>query len=159
MRAPKLVQLMKTKAAELSEELVRKIRASERCKDLFLRVPESEQQKYALEIFQDLTQWLSNETDSILEERYVALGIRRAGQGVPQCQMSWAIAIAHGFLWDYTQRECLLEEPVEFWGGVVLLRSLNNFFDRVLYFALVGYEKAEKDESASLSFQEHRRSA
>jgi hypothetical protein len=40
------------------------------------------------------------------------------------------------------QQECLLEEPVEFLGGVVLLRSLNQFFDRALYFALVGYQKA-----------------
>jgi len=159
MRAPKLVQLMKAKETELSEELVRKIRASERCKDLFLRVPESEQRQYVLETFQDLTQWLSNEKDSILEECYVKLGMRRAGQRVPLCEMSWAITIAHEFLWDYTQQECLLEEPVEFWGGVVLLQSLNRFFDRVLYFALLGYEKAEKGESAALSFLAHRRSA
>jgi hypothetical protein len=38
----------------------------------------------------------------------------------------------------------LLEEPVEFWGGVILLRSLNQFFDRALYFTLIGYQKAGK---------------
>jgi len=159
MRAPKLVQLMKTRAADQSEELVRRIRASERCKELFLQVPEGEQKQDALEIFQDLTQWLSNETDSIIESRYVALGIRRAGQKVPLSELSWAISIARECLWDFTQQECLLEEPVEFWGGVVLLRSLNGFFDRVLYFALLGYEKAGQDESAALSFLAQKRSA
>jgi hypothetical protein len=159
MRAPKLVQLMKTKAVDLSEELVRRIRASEKCKELFLRVPESEQKQQGSEIFQDLTQWLSNETESVIESRYVDLGIRRAGQKVPVYEIFWAISIARECLWDYTQQECLLEEPVEFWGGVVLLRSLNVFFDRVLYFALLGYAKAEGDESAALSFLAHRRSA
>ena len=159
MRAPKLVQLMKTKAPELSEDLVRRIRASAQCKELVLKVPESDQKQQGLEIFQDLTEWLSNETDAILEPHYVALGIRRAGQKVPACELFWAVAIARECLWDYTQHECLLEEPVEFWGGVVLLRSLNSFFDRVLYFALLGYAKAEKDESAALSFLERRRSA
>jgi len=159
MRAPKLVQLMKTKSAELSEALVHKIRASEKCGDLFSRVPESEHEQYALEIFQDLTQWLGDEKDSILEQRYVDLGTRRAVQGVPFCQLFWAMSIARESLWDYTQQECLLEEPVEFWGGVVLLRSLNSFFDRSLYFALVGYEKAERDKSTAMSFLTQRRSA
>jgi len=159
MRAPKLVQLMKTKSAEISEKLIEKIRASEKCADLFLRVPESEHKQYALETFEDLIQWLGDEKDSIIEQRYVDLGFRRAGQGVPLCQLSWAMAIARDCLWDYTQHECLLEEPVEFWGGLTLLRSLNSFFDRTLYFVLVGYEKAEKDKSAALSFLAEKRSA
>jgi hypothetical protein len=44
----------------------------------------------------------------------------------------------------------LLEEPVEFWGGVMLLRSLNQFFDRALYFTLLGYVKAGKGELAGV---------
>jgi hypothetical protein len=40
------------------------------------------------------------------------------------------------------QQECLLEEPVEFWGGVQLLHSLNQFFDRAVYFVSIGYQKA-----------------
>jgi hypothetical protein len=159
MHAAKLVQLMKTNSAALSEKLVHKIRTSERCRDLILRVPESEHKQYALEVFQDLTQWLGNETDSILEQRYVDLGVRRAGQGVPLRDVMWAITIAHECLWDYTEQECLHEEPVEFWGGVVLLRSLNSFIDRSRYYLLVGYERAVKDESAALSFLGQKRSA
>lgn len=33
------------------------------------------------------------------------------------------------------------EESVEFWGGVRLLRSLNQFFDRTLYFVSRGIKK------------------
>jgi len=40
----------------------------------------------------------------------------------------------------------LIEEPVEFWGGVMLLRSLNQFFDRALYMARLGYEMASGAE-------------
>jgi len=57
----------------------------------------------------------------------------------------WAVCIASEHLWDYMQQECLLEEPVEFWGGVMLLHSLKQFFDRALYFTLLGYQKAGKD--------------
>jgi hypothetical protein len=54
------------------------------------------------------------------------------------------------------QQECLLEEPVEFWGGVMLLHSLNQFFDRVLYFTMAGYQKADKNEFAAPMALAHR---
>ncbi|PYX46951.1 MAG: hypothetical protein DMG79_15075 [Acidobacteria bacterium] len=159
MRAPKLVQLMKANSSNMSAELVKKIRKSNRCSDLLRRVPESEQKQYALEIYRDLTEWLTNETDSILEKPYVALGIHRAGQAVPQFKTFWAVAIARDHFWDYVQQECLHEEPVEFWGGVRLLRLLDSFFDQVFYCVLLGYERAGKNESMALSFLARRRSA
>jgi len=159
MRALKLIQLMKTNSASMSDELVRKIRASGKCEQLLLKVPESEQRQYASQIYQALTEWLADETDSVLEHHYVALGVRRAGQGVPLSQMFRAVTIAREHLWDYAQQECFHEEPVEFLGGVTLLRSLNSFFDQILYFALTGYEKVGEDESAAFSFLSNRRSA
>ena len=102
-----------------------------------------------MEIYRDLTDWLGVETDSPFECRYVDLGIQRAHQGVPLNQVFWAVCIAREYLWEYIQQECLLEEPVEFWGGVMLLRSLDRFFDRSFYFTLVGYQKAGKHELAA----------
>lgn len=159
MRAPKVIELIKANSAVVTEALVHRIRASGKCRDLLLRVPANEQKQYALEIFRDLTEWLSNESDSVLGQHYTALGTRRAGQAVPLSQVFWAVSIARGYLWEYMQQECLHQEPVEFWDGVLLLRSLNRFFDRVLYFALVGYEKSAEDERAALSYLSRRRSA
>jgi len=159
MRALRLIQLLKTNSAVMSDELARKIRASGKCEQLLLKVPDGEQRQDACQIYQALTEWLADETDSILEHHYVALGIRRAGQGVPLSQMFWALSIAREYLWEYAQQECFHEEPVEFLGGVTLLRALNNFFDQIFYFALAGYEKARGAESAAFSFLSSRRSA
>jgi hypothetical protein len=41
----------------------------------------------------------------------------------------------------------------------MLLRSLTEFFDRVVYFALIGYERVGEDESAALAFLGRGRSA
>jgi len=142
---------MKTNTDLMSEELLQKIRNSDRCAELFRRVPAEDHKRYAQGIYRDLTDWLANETDMIVEKHYVALGMQRAQQGVPFSNMFWAVCIARDYLWDYIQQECLLEEPVEFWGGVNLLRSLNQFFDRALYFALIGYRKASKDSFTALS--------
>jgi hypothetical protein len=58
------------------------------------------------------------------------------------------LCISRDYLWECIQHECLLDEAVDFWGGANLLRSLNQFFDRALYFSLTGYQKADKGEFA-----------
>jgi hypothetical protein len=141
MRALKLIEHMKGNAERMSEEVMQKIRNSERCSQLVLAVPAEQQKRSTLDIYRDLTAWLGTESDKTIEQRYGSLGMLRAQQGVPFSNLYWAICIAHEHLWGYMQQECLLDEPVEFWGGVILLRSLTQFFDRALYFALLGYEK------------------
>jgi hypothetical protein len=150
MRAHKLVQHMKGNAERMSEEVIKKIRSSERCRELVRALPIIEEQKRTTqEIYRDLTAWLGDESDATIEQRYIALGMLRAQQRVPFSNLYWAICIAHEHLWEYMQQECLLEEPVEFWGGVILLRSLTRFFDRALYFTLIGYENAAAGELTS----------
>ena len=150
MRAVKLVEHMKINAPRISEGLVQKIRNSDRCAALTLKVSQEEQKRYSLKTYRDLTDWLSNEADFNIEDRYIPLGILRARQGVPLSNMYWAICIAHDHLWEYMQEQCLIDEPVEFWGGVMLLRSLTRFFERVTYYTLVGYEEAATAESGQV---------
>ena len=146
MRAAKLVQHMKANGERMSDQVLQKIRGSEKCNDLVKKVTSEEQKRSILDIYRDLTDWLASESDASIERRYVVLGMLRAQQGVSFSSLYWAVCIAHEHLWQYMQEECLLDEPVEFWGGVILLRSLTQFFDRVLYFALLGYEQAANCE-------------
>jgi hypothetical protein len=145
MRYLKLVQHMKANADPMSEGLLQKIRNSNCCDHLLQKVPRDEHKQYALQIYRDLTDWLGAETDSIVEQHYAAMGKQRAQQGVPFSNMFWAVSIARDYLWEYIQQECLFEEPVEVWGALNLLHSLNQFFDRALYFALIGSHTASKD--------------
>ena len=129
MRALKLIQHMKTNGGRMSEAMLQKIRASSRCREPLFKVPVEEHKQYALDIYSDLTAWLEAEIESSIENR----------------------CIANEHLWTYMQEECLFEEPVEFWGGVQLLRSLSQFFDRALYFASIGYQEA----SQKLTLEHH----
>jgi len=142
MLALKLVQHLRADADSMSERLLEKIRSSRRCSELLLKVPADEHKRYAVDIYRDLMEWLVTETDSLIEARYVELGKLRAQQGIPFSHLFWAVCITRDFLCDYIQQECLIDEPVEFWGGVMLIRSLNQFFDRALYCSLIGYQNA-----------------
>ncbi len=142
MRAPKLIQHLKDDADGISERLLDKIRNSPRCSELLLRVPAEEHNRYALDVYHHLMVWLAAENDSSLEHHYVGLGKLRAQQGIPFTHLFWAVCITREYLWEYIQQECLIEEPAEFRGGVMLLRSLKQFFDRALFLALLGYQMA-----------------
>jgi len=142
----RLVQLIETRAENLSEGLMHKLRSSEKCRELLHKVPPEELKRRTHEIYRNLSDWLLDKTESEIEERYVGLGIRRAQQGVPFSAFLWAVSATKDCLWEFLQGEGLLEKPVEFFDEMELFHSLERFFDRVLYFAAIGYESARYAE-------------
>ena len=146
MFARKFIDHVDTHADHLCEEFIQKIKRSDRCKELLQRVPAEDQRQTTREIYRNLTDWLLTNTDTVTEDRYVSLGRRRAQQGVPFSVLFWAVCATREYFWEYTERETLLDEPADFWGGVRMLHSLDRFFDRALYFVTIGYETAAKEQ-------------
>src|SRR5215813_6456861 len=83
--------------------------------------------------------WTLNKTKAEVEERYIGIGARRAHQGVPFSQFLYAIHATKENLWDFMQQEGLLE-PGDLINQMELLRAMEPFFDRALYFASIGHE-------------------
>ena len=155
MFAVRLVQLIESHADKLSEGLMRKLGNSGRCGALLQLVPADELKRRTHEIYRNLGDWLLSKTESEIEERYIGLGMRRARQGVPFSTFLWAISLTKEHLWELLQKEGLLEEP-DLFGEIDLLHSLERFFDRVLYFASLGFETARQETGQSAQGVGHR---
>jgi hypothetical protein len=140
MFARRFIDHVDTHADQLCEELMQKIQRSDSCKELLHKVPVEELRQSTHEMYRNLTDWLLNNAESVTEERYVNLGIRRAGQGVPFSELFWVVCATREYFWEYMERETLLDEPADFWGGIQLLHSLDRFFDRALEFVIIGYQ-------------------
>lgn len=143
----KLAHLIETHADNLSDGLIHKLKNSERCSELLQNVTPDELKRRSYEIYRNLSEWLQTKTEWEIEERYTGLGMRRAKQEVPFSQFLWAISLTKEYLYDYLRREGLLEEPVDFFGELELLQSLEHFFDRAIYYAAMGYEMAHPAEA------------
>ena len=141
MFALRLVRLIEDHADQLSEGLLKKLKQSEACNDLLASVPPAELKNRTYEIYRHVSDWLLTKTESEVEERYIGLGARRAQQDVPYSQMLYAIQTVKEHLWEFLRQEGLFE-PQELLGEFEMLFSLDHFFDRLLYFAAVGYEAA-----------------
>ena len=140
MFAVRLVQLIEVHADKLSEGLIRKLKNSDACNDLFYFVPAHELKHRTWEIYRHLSDWMLTKTDSEIEERYIGVGSRRAHQGVPFSQLLFAIQSTKEHLWEFLRQEGLLD-PEDLIAEMELLQSVDLFFDRALYYAALGYEK------------------
>ena len=142
MLAVRLVRLIENHIEQLSRDLSEKVWNSPRCSDLN-KVPANELQARTSEIYRNLSDWLldMDKGEAQLERRYTELGAARAQQGVAYSHFVWAIISTKGHVRDFVQREGLSESAMELHGELELLYLLSQFFDRVLYYAAVGYEQ------------------
>ncbi|HMK28375.1 MAG TPA: hypothetical protein VK473_01735 [Terriglobales bacterium] len=139
-----LVRLIESHADELAQGLMQKLEASHRCSDLS-KVPRTELQTRVLEVYKNLTIWLLNKTEEDIEVTYRHLGRRRCEQGVRFDHLYWALVVVKENLWEFLQEEGLAETQVNLYGGLELLRLTEQFFDRAIYHAAVGFRETSKN--------------
>ena len=148
MLALRLVHLIESHSDELADGLIRKLHTSDRMRDL-REVPTAELHARCREIYRNLSTWLVCKTEKDIEEVYTRLGARRAEQGVSLAHLVWAILQTKEHLWDFLDREGYHGGAQDVFGELELLRQLDQFFDRAVYFAADGYEHAVREKSAA----------
>lgn len=154
MLAYRLVRLIETHSERLAEGLLVKLQHCDKCTE-FQRVPGEEFRQRAYEIYHNLGEWLLGKKEEDIARRYREIGERREAQGVPLSQLVYAIVLVRDHLWEYLKHESNLERPVEVFGELEMLQLLEQFFDRAIYWAAVGYEEAQRARAAHEKVVEH----
>ena len=141
MLAYRLVHLIETHSDALAASLIRKVQQSE-CTPAYHNVPAQELKEQVAEIYHHLGEWLLGKTDLDIRGRYREIGECRAHQHVPFSQVAWAICLTRANLWEFLKRDADIERPSEIFGELELLQMLDQFFERAIYYAALGYEGA-----------------
>lgn len=142
----RLVRLIETHSQDLAASLLDRVRTSESTRTFQQNVPSEELQQRVSEIYRHLGEWLMGKDEFPLERRYRQIGARRASQHVPLSELIWVIVLTKENLWDFVKKESALERPAEVSGELEMLRLLDQFFDRAIYYSSVGYEMAVAKE-------------
>jgi hypothetical protein len=137
----RLVRLIESHSAVLAASLLTRVENSEATPSYNL-VPVEELKARVYEIYSHLGEWLVTKNELELEARYLEIGSRRALQGIPLSQLMWTITLTKDNLWEFVKKESVVERPVEVFGELEMLQLLDQFFDRAVYYAAVGYERA-----------------
>ena len=145
MLAMRLVRLIETHSENLSKGLTQQIRKSDRTSD-FRNIPAEDLQLAATEVYHNLGDWLLQKTEGDIAERFQAVARRRASEGIRLHQFVWALMLSRDHLWLFLRHESFADNIVALHGEMELLTLLNQFFDRAIYHAILGY--ADVAESA-----------
>jgi len=148
MVALRLVRLIESHSEELADGFVRKLLTSERTSS-YRNLPVQELRSAALNVYQNLGDWLITKTEDDVELRYRELGLKRASEGVPLSQFMASMLITKEHLLSYLRREAMSDGALQLYGEIELLQSLNNFYDRAIYYASMGYEQVANTASAA----------
>lgn len=135
----RLVRLIEDNSEALSEGLLEKVRNSPLLTD-YRNVPPADLKDCVHDIYRHVGEWLLTRKEKEVAARYTEIGWRRAGQGVPLSQLAWTIVLTKENLWEFLKHR-VAEDLTGVWGELEMLQLLDQFFDRAIYYAAVGYEK------------------
>ncbi len=160
MIALRLVRLIESHSDDLAKRLLSRYERWVAISHEACNVPREEVEHRAYEVYKHLTDWLLYATDKEIEKSYTELGTRRAAQGVPFAHFFWAIVTTREVLWEFLQEEGFADNPLDLMGGFELLRLLEQFFDKALFYGTVGYhrtgaEVAERTPHAAVADVAH----
>lgn len=142
----KLVELIETHSDQLANHLLEKVRNSPYLPE-YRHVPPAELKDRVRDIYSHLGEWLETRREEDIAARYTEIGARRAGQGVPLSQLNWTIVLTKENLWEYLKHSNAAANLKELTGELEMLQLLDQFFDRALYFAAVGYERYQAKQA------------
>ena len=143
----RLVRLIETHADALAEGLEERVLTSPQITH-FRRIPTHELRERVYEIYRHLGEWLLGKNEQDVAHRYREIGARRARQGVPLSEVIQAIVLTKENLWDFLKSEAVIDRAIEIMGELELLKILEMFFDRAIYYAAAGYEQEVARASA-----------
>lgn len=142
MLSLRLVHLIEAHSDRLADTLLRTISSSPECADL-RKLPAEVVRARAYEIYRNLGDCLTSETDYEIAKRYEALGVERAAQHVALSHVVWAINATKRNLREFLEHEGVSDSPIELNRSLELLALLDRFFDTAVYFVTVGYERQQ----------------
>jgi hypothetical protein len=140
-------RLIEKHSAELADGLARRLHTSERT-TAYRNIPIDTLKLQLQDIYENLSVWLTTKTEAEIQERYSDIGRRRARQGVPVGQFSWAVIMSKEYLWQFLLREAMADQALALLTELDFLMLLEQFFDRALYYGVRAYEEQAKREVA-----------
>ena len=148
MAGYRFTRLIEKHADELVHNLVVALQSSERTK-AYREIPKQELQHDLRMLYQNLGDWLNTKTESDIRERYSNLGNRRAVQRVPIEEFTWALILAKEQVWVFLQSEAVNDTAMQLLNELEFIFSLEQFFDRAMYYTALGYRTTEQDGLAA----------
>lgn len=110
------------------------------------------------DVVSHLGDWLGRESEAATETAYRKLGQERFREGIALAEVVSALTLTKETLRRFIKAEGWLDSALELYQQIELYDMISYFFDRAIYFSVLGYEEEEHRGTASPSETRPRRS-
>jgi|GEM_PF-193274 len=150
MIALKLVRLIEKNADVLANHLIKMVNEHPRTQVFCKNIPRQELHDRAYEIYRHLSECLMEKTDEEIRKKNIAIGERRAEQGVPLHEVIFALMLVRENLWKEVKASGVGDNAIELFQALELIDRVYQFFDKAIYYMALGYENAYLSGKAEL---------
>jgi len=151
MLSARLVKMIENHAQELTQGVVSDLQANPKTPSYHQLSREALHQRVH-EVFRDFGQWLEYKPDETMGRWYSQLGERRCSEGIRLGEVAYALTLTKYHLLDYIRAAGLVDSAMELYQEMELIRLVNRFFDKAVYYCVEGYmrEAASNPDASGL---------
>lgn len=144
----KLVELIERGAEDLTRRWMRDVRAQDAMPHYKIH-DEGQVFERGFRVYSQLGRWLSQDmTKTEIRDHWMALGRERRREGYALSEIVQALCLIRRHLWIKVDSEGLLDTALDLRHAIELFTRVLIFFDRAIYFAVIGYESEDPGTSA-----------
>ena len=136
-----IVDLIEKNADRLTKRLMRDILSREETKS-YQTLPEKEVYWRVYDVYSRLDSWLSKDKEKgEIRRHYTELGRQRYHENIPLSDLVMTLLLIKRHLWIFVMETQFFSSSFELTRALELNNKVVLFFDRVIYFAVLGYEE------------------
>ncbi|MEA3223936.1 MAG: hypothetical protein U9P49_12340 [Thermodesulfobacteriota bacterium] len=144
MISQKLVELIEKNTDELSRRLMKDLLSRQETKH-YKDLPEDRVYELVHDVYSKLGVWLSGyKSKESIRKYYTELGRQRHREGIPLHEVIMAFMLIKRHIWLYVLENEIIDSTYEFQRSLELNNRVVLFFDRVIFFIILGYEEEVK---------------
>ena len=141
MISARLVAMIEDHADQLTAGLVETLLHHPRTSG-YHQLPRSELRDRANDVYRNLGRWLTRGSERAIEASYADLGRLRRREGIPLSEVIFALILTKAHLLEYVKTSGLSDTALDLYQELDLVRVVEQFFDKTIYYAAHGYEEA-----------------
>lgn len=138
----RFIGLIENHAESLSLKWVEEVRSNSLTSG-YAKFSKKELHDIVFDRFRKLGNWVAKQEniDKEIARNFCEIGELRAQAGIKSSEMVYALMLERDMLIQYTEDEGIVTAGIDLNRVIQFGKQLNFFYDKAIYFALVGYEQ------------------
>jgi hypothetical protein len=137
----RFIRLIENHAETLSAKWVEAVRTSPLTGG-YAKLPKQELHDIVYSRFRKLGEWVEKKDgqDRQIAEHFLEIGALRAASAIKVSEMTYSLLLERDLIWRYILDEGIITEGIDLNRAIEFSHRLNHFYEKAVYFALVGHE-------------------